>query len=57
MEQAALEEEVERLALDDESSDDGLGGSNEDDSELKNGQKLPLPQNNSELALPPFPGP
>jgi hypothetical protein len=33
LEQAALEEEVERLALDDESSDDGLGGSNEDDSE------------------------
>ena len=33
LEQAALEEEVERLAMDDESSDDGLGGSNEDDSE------------------------
>ena len=66
LEQAALEEEVERLALDDESSDDGLGGSNEDDSEkkrAKNGQKLPLfpklplPQNNSELALLPFPSP
>ena len=33
LEQATLEEEVERLAMDDESSDDGLGGSNEDDSE------------------------
>ena len=42
LEDAALEEEVERLTMDDESSDDGLGGSNEDDSDLKNGPKLPL---------------
>ena len=33
LEDAALEEEVERLTMDDESSDDGLGGSNEDDSD------------------------